>query len=65
MRNAKIRYEYESEGYVMGLRRRILLTILLLLIVFVTVLVVYLVSSDKVHEYKGTFVNNISKEVQI
>lgn len=47
----------------MGLRRRILLTILLLLIVFATVFVVYLVGSNKVHEYKGTFVNNICKEV--
>lgn len=49
----------------MGIRRRIVLTILLLLLVFVTVLVVYLIGSDKVHEYKGTFVENMNKGVQL
>ncbi len=49
----------------MGIRRRVILTILLLLLVFVTVLVVYLVGTEKVHEYRGTFVYDICKEVQL
>lgn len=65
MRNANIRfdYNYEREGYLMGMRRRILLTILLLVLVFITVAVVYIISSEKVHDYRGTFVENMCKEV--